>query len=214
MSDLVLYIGNRRYSSWSVRPYLALAAAGADFRAEVIILDQPSTKTQIAAVNPAGHVPVLHHDGLVIHDSLAICEYVNELYPDAALWPRDRAERARARAVTSELHAGFTALRRDLPQDLCSDKPGVGHTPEALLDAVRVMQIWRELRATATTGPYLFGTYTIADAFFTPVAGRFKTYGVTLDHACQAYADALLAFPPMASWIGSASLEAELFDHP
>ncbi len=215
MTDLVLYIGNRRYSSWSVRPYLALAATGADFRAEVIALDQPATRTQIAAVNPAGRVPVLHHGALVVHDSLAICEYVAELYPDAGLWPRDRATRARARAVVSEMHAGFAELRRNMPQDLCASKIGVGHTPEAMLDVVRVMQIWRELRAQvpADAGPFLFGSFTIADAFYAPIAGRFRTYGVTLDVTCQAYADAILGWPAMASWIGAAGLEAELLDH-
>lgn len=213
MSDLVLYIGNRRYSSWSVRPYLALAAAGADFRTEVIVLDQPATATQIAAVNPAGRVPVLHHDALVVHDSLAICEYVAELYPEAGLWPRDRAERARARAVTCEMHAGFAALRRDQPQDLCASRPGVGHTVEALRDAARVMDLWRELRGATTGGDFLFGGFTIADAFFTPVAGRFRTYGVALDPVSQAYADALLARPAMESWIAAAGLEAALFDH-
>lgn len=213
MSDLVLYIGNRRYSSWSVRPYLALSAAGARFRAEVIVLDQPATKDQIEAVNPAGRVPVLHDGELVVHDSLAICEYAHELFPAAGLWPADRATRARARSVVAEMHAGFAALRRDMPQDLCASKPGVGHTAEALRDAARVMQIWRTLRAAASGGPYLFGTYTIADAFFTPVAGRFRTYGVELDRTCQDYADALLAYPPMESWIAAAGLEAELLDH-
>jgi glutathione S-transferase len=213
MSDLVLYIGNRRYSSWSVRPYLALCAARADFRPEVIVLDQPATRTQIKAVNPAGRVPVLHDGRLVIHDSLAICEYIAERFPDSVLWPRSRSERARARSVVCEMHAGFAALRRDMPQDLCASKPGVGHTAEALADAERIFEIWRALRGEADSGPYLFGTYTIADAFFTPVAGRFKTYGGELDATCQAYADALLAYPPMAAWIAAAGLEAELTEH-
>lgn len=213
MTDLVLYIGNRRYSSWSVRPYLALAATGADFRTEVIVLDQPATASQIAAVNPAGRVPVLHHGALVVHDSLAICEYLHELFPDAGLWPRDREQRARARSITAEMHSGFTALRRDMPQDLCASKPDVGHTPDALREAARIREIWREQRAVATTGPYLFGTFTIADAFFTPVAGRFRTYGVPLDAVSQAYADELLARPAMAAWIAAAGLEAELLDH-
>lgn len=213
MSELVLYIGNRRYSSWSMRPYLALAAARADFRTEVIVLDQPDTATQIAAVNPAGRVPVLHHGDLVVHDSLAICEYASELYPEAGLWPRDQRDRARARSLVAEMHSGFAALRREMPMDVCASRPGVGHTPDALRDAFRVMAVWRDARARATGGPFLFGAYTIADAFFTPVAGRFRTYGVDLDTTCQAYADALLAYPPAAAWIEAARAEAALPDH-
>lgn len=215
MSDLLLYIGNRRYSSWSLRPYLVLSAAGADFRTEVILLDQPTTKAHIEAVNPAGRVPVLHHGELIVHDSLAIAEYVAELHPDANLWPRDRATRARARAFVAEMHSGFAALRSNMPMDLCASKPGVGHTPEALKDAVRVMQIWRELRAAvpADGGPFLLGAFSIIDAFYAPVAGRFRTYGVTLDHTCQAYVDAIFAYQPMEAWVAAARLEAELVDH-
>src|SRR5258706_6664991 len=108
---MTLYIGNKNLSSWSLRPYLALSVAGAAFATEVIELDQPSTKSRILAVNPAGRVPVLYHDGLVIHDSLSICEYVAELYPAARLWPEDRATRARARSIAAEMHSGFAALR-------------------------------------------------------------------------------------------------------
>src|SRR5207237_212251 len=113
-------------------------------------------------------------------DSLAICEYLAELAPDAKLWPADRAARARARAISAEMHAGFAALRRDMPMDVCSDKPGVGHTAEALADARRVMEIWREQLA-ASGGPFLFGAFTIADAMYAPVTTRFTTYGVELD---------------------------------
>ncbi len=213
MDDLILYIGNRRYSSWSLRPYLALAASGLRFEARVIELDQPETAANLLAVNPAGRVPVLHHGALVVHDSLAICEYVAELAPDAGLWPADRSPRARARAVVAEMHSGFAALRGAMPQDLIGRYPGTGHTLAALADAARVQAIWREARGRADGGPFLFGGFTIADAFFAPVVGRFVTYGVALDAPCQAYADAVWALPAFAPWREAAALEAPLPDH-
>ncbi|HVK75934.1 MAG TPA: glutathione S-transferase family protein [Kofleriaceae bacterium] len=213
MSDFVLYVGTKRYSSWSLRPYLALAATGARFRTEVIALDRPETKRDILAVNPAGKVPALRHGDLLIHDSLAICEYVHELFPDARLWPADRAERARARAITAEMHSGFVALRSNMPMDLLASKPGVGHTPEVLADAARIFDIWRAARAVARGGDFLFGHFTIADAFFAPVATRFTTYGVALDAVCRAYVDAVQALPALQAWKADAAHEAPLPSH-
>ena len=209
---LTLYVGSKRLSSWSLRPYLALAHAGAEFTTEVILLDQADTKAKIRAVNPAARVPVLHDGDLVVHDSLAICEYVAELYPNAGLWPADRKARARARSLAAEMHSGFQALRQQMPMELVTRKPGQGRTPESLADIARVQDIWKTALA-ASGGPFLFGAFTIADAFFTPVAGRFRTYGVELDRTCRDYADALLSYPPMAAWIAAAGLEAELLDH-
>ena len=200
-----LYVGSKRYSSWSLRPYLALAHAGIAFETHTILLDQPTTKADIARVTPAGRVPVLHDGDLVIWDSLAICEYAHELAGN--LWPADRAARARARAISAEMHAGFAALRRDMPMDLCAHVPGKGHTPEALADAERVMAIWRE--ALAAGGPFLFGAFTIADAMFAPVATRFRTYGVALDPACRAYVDAIAALPAMQAWQRDADAEPQ-----
>lgn len=203
---LVLHVGSKRYSSWSLRPYLALVHANAEFRTETIILDRPDSKERIVRVNPAGKVPVLHHDGLVVGDSLAICEYAAELFPAAELWPRDRMPRARARSLAAEMHAGFAALRRDMPMDLCSSKPGVGHTPEALADAKRVMTIWREALAESG-GPFLFGAFTIADAMFAPVTTRFTTYGVEVDATARAYVDTVAALPAMRTWRADAAAE-------
>lgn len=203
---LVLHIGSRRYSSWSLRPYLALAQTGEPFETRTILLDRPETKAEIAKVNPAGKVPVLHHDGLVVWDSLAICEYVAELFPSARLWPADRAARARARAISAEMHSGFAPLRRDMPMMLGDHKPGVGHTPDALADAARVMAIWREQLA-ASGGPFLFGDFTIADAMFAPVVTRFETYGVEVDARCRAYMDAIFAWPAMKQWSADAAAE-------
>ncbi|HTR52625.1 MAG TPA: glutathione S-transferase family protein [Kofleriaceae bacterium] len=204
--SLVLHVGSKRYSSWSLRPYLALAHSEVTFETRTILLDRDDTKAKIAAVNPAGKVPVLHHDGVAIWDSLAICEYVAELVPDAQLWPADRAQRARARAISAEMHAGFAALRRDMSMDLGASKPGVGHTPEALADARRVMQIWRDQLA-ASRGPFLFGAFTIADAMYAPVTTRFTTYGVDLDEPCRAYVAAIAALPAMKRWAADAAAE-------
>ncbi len=204
--SLTLYVGSKRYSSWSLRPYLALAHTGAKFDCKTILLDQEDTKTNIAKVNPAAKVPVLHHDNLIVWDSLAICEYVNELYPDAKLWPADRAARAHARSISAEMHSGFVPLRREMSMDLGANLAGKGHTPEALADARRVMSIWREALA-ASKGPFLFGTFTIADAMFAPVATRFVTYGVDLDATCRAYVDAVYALPGMKQWLDDAARE-------
>jgi glutathione S-transferase len=209
--SLTLYVGSKRYSSWSLRPYLALAHAGASFETKTILLDQADTKANIAAVNPAARVPVLHHDQQIVWDSLAICEYVAELHPDANLWPTARSERARARCVSAEMHSGFPALRREMPMDLLSQKPGKGHTPDALADARRVQAIWRE-QLGASAGPFLFGGFTIADAMFAPVATRFVTYGVELDATCRAYVDAIYALPAMQTWLADAALEPKSRD--
>jgi glutathione S-transferase len=204
--SLHLFVGSKRYSSWSLRPYLALAHAGASFETTVILLDRPTTHDAIAKVSPTGRVPVLHHDGLVIQDSLAICEYAHELYPQAKLWPEDRATRARARAVSAEMHSGFGALRSNMPMDIGGNLAGKGHTPEALADARRVQAIWREQLA-ASGGPFLFGAFTIADAMFAPVTTRFVTYGVELDATCRGYVDAIAAHPAMQQWTRDAAAE-------
>jgi glutathione S-transferase len=208
---LTLYVGSKRLASWSLRPYLALAHAGAAFATETILLDRPETKAQIAAVNPARRVPVLHHDGLVIGESLAICEYVAELYPAAGLWPDDRRARARARAVATEMHAGFAALRREMPMDIGAKKPHVGRTVESLADIDRVLEIWREQLA-ASGGPFLFGTFTIADAMFAPVTTRFVTYEIELDDICAAYVRAVGELPAMRQWHADADVEPRTRD--
>jgi len=209
--SLTLYVGSKRYSSWSLRPYLALAHATSAFECKTILLDTPTTRDEIAAINPTGKVPVLHHDGLVVWDSLAICEYVNELFPAANLWPADRALRARARAVSAEMHSGFAALRRDMPMDVVATKAGQGHTAEALADTRRIQAIWRDLlsRTAASTGPFLFGAFSIADAMFAPVTTRFTTYGVDLDATGRAYCEAVVALPAFQAWKRDATVESD-----
>ena len=205
---LVLHVGSKRYSSWSLRPYLALAHSGLAFETSTILLDRADTRAKIAAVSPSGKVPVLHHDGLVVQDSLAICEYVAELYPTAGLWPDDRKQRGLARAYAAEMHSGFQALRQQMPMELVTRKPGQGRTPESLADIARVQEIWNTALA-ASGGPFLFGTFTIADAMFAPVATRFETYAVELEPACRKYSDALHALPAMRKWHEDAALEPQ-----
>lgn len=200
-----LYVGSKRYSSWSLRPYLAIAQTGAPFQCTTILLDRNTTKGEIAKVNPTGKVPVLHHEDVVIPDSLAICEYVNELYPAAQLWPADRKQRAKARAISAEMHSSFAALRKHLMMDIGGHRP----TPideEALAEARRVQTIWREALG-ASDGPFLFGAFTIADAMFAPVTTRFVTYGVDLDPMCRAYVEAVAALPAMKQWAADAAAE-------
>jgi glutathione S-transferase len=215
MSELLLYIGNKRYSSWSLRAYLTLAATGAPFRTETIWLDVPETAANIRVVNKAGRVPVLRDGDLLVNDSLAIAEYVNELFPEAGLWPADRAARARARSIVAEMHSSFHAMRSTWTMDLLGSRPGHGHNPETLGEAARVMEIWREARArpSASGGPFLFGTFTLADAFFAPVTTRFTTYGVPMDDVAQAYVAAVQALPWFRAWLDDARTEPELIDH-
>ena len=203
---LTLHVGSKRRSSWSLRPYLALAHSGLAFETKTIVLDRETTRAEIKRVNAAGKLPVLHHDELVIWDSLAICEYVHELAPAAKLWPADRAQRARARSMCAEMHSGFAPLRQNMSMDLVADHHGEGHTPEALADAARIMDIWRDALA-ASGGPFLFGSFTIADAMFGPVTTRFTTYGVELDATCRRYVDAVAALPAMQAWRRDAAAE-------
>ena len=204
---LKLYVGSKRYSSWSLRPYVALAQSGLAFETTTIMLDRDNTKSEIAKLTPSGKVPVLVDGDLIVWDSLAICEYVAELAPEAGLWPADRADRARARALCAEMHAGFAALRRDMSMDVLSDRRGQGHTPEALADARRVMAMWNEAIANSG-GPFLFGKQSIADAFYAPVTLRFTIYGVELDPVTRAYVHAVQALPSMKTWQHDALAEA------
>ena len=201
MTALTLAIGNKRYSSWSLRPWLALRQAGIAFDEVVIPLYRDGSKAAILAYSSAGKVPVLVHGERVVWDSLAILEYLAETFPAARLWPDDAAARALARSVSAEMHAGFGALREGMPMDLRGPVPGKGRSDAVDADIARVGAIWRDCRARfADRGPFLFGPFTAADAMYAPVATRFRTYGVALDPTCQAYADAVLALPAFLEW--------------
>lgn len=206
--DLHLIIANKAYSSWSMRPWIAMKAQGLDFRETVIGLDQPDTAARIKAFSPAGKVPVMQHGAVTIWDSLAIAEYLAEVFPGKNWWPADRAARAVARSISAEMHSGFTNLRTNMPMNVRRSLPGVGHSEAVDAEVARISAIWRDCRAKyGAGGPFLFGAFTNADAMYAPVVTRFKTYGVALDPVAQAYADAILAHPAMREWYISAAGE-------
>jgi glutathione S-transferase len=217
VTDLTLVIGNKNYSSWSLRPWLALKATGQAFGEQLIVLRRPETKAELLLHSPAGKVPVLKHGDLTVWESLAICEYIAETWPEAGLLPGDSRARAVARSVMSEMHAGFAALRRELPMDINKLSPlaQTGATPgeEARLDIARVQQIWQDCRGRfGRDGAFLFGRFTLADAMYAPVATRFRSYGVTMDAISAAYVDAIYALPAMQEWCAAAAREAPLPD--
>jgi glutathione S-transferase len=201
-----LVIGNRRYSSWSMRGWLAVRLAGLDVATVVIPLAGGVTDA-IRAATPAGLVPYLEHDGARVWESLAICEYCAEWAP---LWPAERAARAHARAIAAEMHAGFRALRLAMPMNLGRDDyAGIGHTPDALADVARIDAIWTGTRATyGQDGPYLFGaTFGAADAMFAPVVARLLTYRPPVSDAALAYCNAVRGHPLVAAWYEDAARE-------
>lgn len=215
MSDLTLVIGNKNYSSWSLRPWLALKAAGQAFDEVLIVLRRPETKAEILLHSPAGKLPVLKHGDLTIWESLAICEYIAETWPEAGLLPEDARARAVARSVMSEMHAGFVALRRELPMDIAKLSPlaqnGVSPSDEAKLDIARVQQIWQDCRGRfGKKGDFLFGGFTLADAMYAPVATRLRSYSVALDPVSEAYVNAIYAWPAMQDWCAAAAKEQPL----
>jgi glutathione S-transferase len=208
MADLTLVIGTKTYSSWSLRPWLAMAYAGIEFDEILIPLRQPDTVANILVHSPAGKVPVLKTPRATIWESLAICEYVAEAFPDRRLWPEDVTARALARSVSAEMHSGFADLRACMPMNLQAPEPGRRRTPACEADIARVLQLWRDAKARfGADGPFLFGHFTIADAMFAPVCTRFRTYQVQLDPESQAYVDTVLALPAMQAWYEAARRE-------
>jgi glutathione S-transferase len=170
MSPLTLVIGNKNYSSWSLRAWLALEHSGVSYREIVIPLGQPDTLARLLEQSPSGRVPVLVHDGVTIWDSLAIGEHLAEALPAAKLWPEDRAARAVARSVSAEMHSGFAGLRSCMPMNVRAKMPGLGRTPASLRDIERVRAIWTDCRHRfGQGGPFLFGRFSIADAAYAPV---------------------------------------------
>lgn len=208
MSELTLIIGNRNYSSWSLRAWLVLKKTGAEFEETVIPLGQPDSREQILRFSPSGLVPVLLHGERTVWETLAIMETLAELFPDARLWPKDPEARAMARAISAEMHAGFTELRRNMPMNIRASHPGAGMTEAVQQDINRIEAIWRDCRKRfGSGGSMLFGSFTIADAMFAPVATRFTTYGVKLGETAEAYVKALAAYPAMGEWTMAAGNE-------
>lgn len=218
---LQLYIGNKNYSSWSMRPWVMLRQAGIPFE-EIMVrfdsFDAGSTfKQQVRTINPVGKVPVLVDDGFPVWDTLAIAEYVAERFPDRQLWPADTRARARARSVCAEMHSGFAALRSACPMNIEAHLPEVGRLiwrdqPGVRADVARLCGLWGELLAAQPAGSLLFGHFTIADAYFAPVCMRIRTYGLPVPADIQAYVDRVAALPGVKAWIDDALAEHDFLD--
>lgn len=217
MADFTIVLGNKSYSSWSLRAWLALERTGAAFDEIVIPLDRPESKAAILEHSPAGRVPILRHGRVTVWDTMAITEYLNERFPAVGLWPGDVAARAHARAISAEMHAGFATLRARMPMDLRRE-PVAAHepTPGGALgaDIARLIDIWQDARARfGGNDDFLFGDFCAVDAFYAPVAARFATYGVPLEGAAAAYRDAVMAWPAMRAWITAAKAEPWVIEH-
>jgi len=215
MADLFLLIGNKKYSSWSLRAWLALAQSGLAFEEKVVALDRPDTTERILAYSPSGRVPFLRHGTIEIWESLAICEYLNEAFPALRLWPEDRAARAHARAVSNEMHAGFAELRYNLPMDVSRDLRAISRAGKVAGEIARIEAIWTQCRQRfGAGGPFLFGDFSIADCMYAPVVTRFHTYGVSLAPATQAYVETMLGLASLQSWIAGAKAEPWVIEYP
>ena len=196
-----LVIGNKNLSSWSLRPWLLLRQFGIAFEERMLPLDTPEFDATIAEWSPNRRVPALHHDGLVVWDSLAICEYVNETFLAGRGWPREAKLRARARSAVAEMHSGFAALRQQLPMNCARQPDGTRWDEDAARDIARIQELWRMLRsAHDDAGEFLCGGFGIVDAMFAPVAVRFAGYGVAMDATAQEFVDAVYALPAFREW--------------
>lgn len=207
----LLVIGNKNYSSWSLRPWLLLKVFEVPFDERRLALDSEEFRREIARYSPSSRVPVLHHQGRTVWDSLAIVEYVNEVFLDGRGWPADLDARTLARCAAAEMHSGFTDLRTQLPMNCGRDPQASSYRWDANTqrDIDRVQQLWRELRARAGAGDFLCGSFGIVDAMFAPVAVRFRGYGVELDPTASQYCDAIEALPAMQAWRSGAAAESE-----
>lgn len=208
MSSLHLVVGNKNFSSWSMRPWVALRQAGIPFRETVILLDTPTAREEKLAHSPAGKVPILHDGEVTVWDSLAICEYLAETHPEENLWPADPAARAQARSICAEMHAGFNDLRKDLPMNCRARKRTGELSAGTRADLDRIATMWTETRKSfGKGGAFLFGAPTIADAFYAPVASRMRTYGIEPGGEVTVYRDALLTSPAVQQWHTDAAAE-------
>lgn len=207
MGELKLIVGNKNYSSWSMRPWLAMKAAGVDFTDELIPFDFEHGNPAIKAVSETGRVPLLVHDGFKVWESLAIIEYVAELFPDAPVWPRDRKDRALARAYSMEMATGFRGIRNACPMNLRRPKTPMPITPDMRADIDRIETIWHESIARSG-GPFLFGEFSAADAMFGPVINRFEAYILSENPKTLAYINAMKAHPAWLAWAADAAKES------
>lgn len=209
MAKAALTIASKNYGSWSLRGWLLCKLAGLDFEEEVVDSDDPSTRAELLLLSPSFLVPCLTHNGIKIWDTLAIAEYLNEILPTAGLLPKTLGARARCRAISGEMHSGFSNLRSALPMNLKAHHSGFKVWAGAQADINRIVSIWRECLAT-DKGPFLFGaTACMADAMFAPVVTRFLSYDVKLDSDCTAYCATVMALPQMREWVDAAKAEPD-----
>ena len=210
-SKPLLIVGNKNYSSWSLRPWLLLKHFGIPFKEVLIPLYEGDYKRRILELSPAGKVPALVQGKLVIGESLAIMEYLAELFPQKNLWPANREHRARARAVSHEMHAGFSQLRTNMPMNIRGRHPGKGLTPQVESDIARIDEIWSGCRKEfQSQGKFLFGSFMIADAMYAPVVTRFNTYGVKISKISQDYAQSIADLPAMKEWSAAGIKESHV----
>ena len=208
--SFTLVVGTKRWSSWSLRAWMALAVTGAPFRQVFIELRQPDTKAKILEWSPSGKIPMLDDDGVTVWDSLAICEYLAERFPEAGLWPAGREARALARSVSAEMHSGFMPLRSTCPMDVVEDHPMTEIPDDVRADVARIDALLADCRARfGQGGPYLFGTFTNADAMFAPVVTRLRTYHLPVGKVSAAYCETIMAMPEMQEWVQAARAEPE-----
>lgn len=217
MADFTLVIGNRNYSSWSLRGWLMARAAGIEFEEIVVPLDLPDSQPTIRKHSPSGRVPVLLHRGLAVWESLSIAEYLNDLKPEAGLWPASVSARAHARSISAEMHAGFAELREKMPMNIRASMPGKGMTGAVRAEIERIASMWRDCRkrfagAAPRDDGFLFGAFSAADAMYAPVVTRLRTYAVPMDTDTDAYCRAVLAHPAMKAWIDAARNEPWLIE--
>ena len=209
-----LIIGNKNYSSWSLRAWFLLKEADIDFDEHRIPLDTEETKRQIAEFSPAGRVPVLLLDDLAVWDTLAIAETVAERWPEKKLWPGDATARAHARSVSAEMHAGFDVLRNQMPMNCRAMGRRVPLPDELTRDIDRIFDIWSDChRRYGDAGAWLFGDFTVADAMYAPVVLRFRTYGINLPDSAGHYADRVLQSEAMQEWLLACETETEVIEH-
>ena len=211
MSQAVLTISSRNYSSWSLRGWLLCRMAGLDFSERVVSIDDPTVRAELLMLSPSFLVPKLEHDGIVVWDVLAIADYLAETFPQAGLLPADHKARAHCRSVSGEMHQGFFNLRSALPMNLNARHEGFTVWQGARHDIERVFALWRDC-LSAYGGPYLFGAApTVADAMFAPVCTRFHTYDVELDGPCADYVAVIRRWAPLAEWTEAAKAEPDHF---
>jgi glutathione S-transferase len=198
---LTLVIGNKNYSSWSLRPWIAMKVAGIAFDEVVISLDAPDFRSRVSKISGTGKVPALDDNGIHVWESLAILEYLAERFPAARLWPADPAARAQARAISSEMHAGFVPLRRACPMNMWRPVKKRELNDEAVANVRRIEAMWADCRTRyGAGGPFLFGPFCAADAMYAPVVARFHTYDVEVDAPVRTYMDAMRVLPAWREW--------------